>query len=167
MSYLIDLDNWYIAAGAIPTIVWNNLTSNESEKFLNDIDIVYYDNDISEAAENANSNKVKEIFTQINHKIDVKNQARVHTWYRDKAGKQISQYQSTEDGIKMWLSVTAIGVRTINGENEIYAPYGLGDLFSMQVRPNHRIISEHYYQNKVRRWQKQWPEVKAFGYYEL
>jgi hypothetical protein len=36
----------------------------------------------------------------------------------------------------------------------------------MHVRSNRQIISEQHYRNKVKKWQKQWPEVKAFGYYE-
>ncbi|MBU4316867.1 MAG: nucleotidyltransferase family protein [Proteobacteria bacterium] len=162
---LIELPNWYIAAGAIPTVVWNRIVANEPEKFLHDIDIVYYDDrDISEMAEAHAEKQVKALFPEIPHKIDVKNQARVHTWYRDKTGKSILQYPSVEAAIDMWLSVTAVGIRPMRGRYKVYAPYGLDDLFSMEVKPNRRIISAEHYRKKAAKWKSQWPELTVFEY---
>ena len=161
----IKLNNWYITAGAIPTVVWNNLVANPPDKFLNDIDIVYYDgNNITQEAENRAANRVRNLFPEVKHKIDVKNQARVHIWYRDKFGSRIHPYESTEDGIDMWMSVTAIGVRYEKGHYKVYAPYGLEDLFSMNVKPNSRIISAEKYRSKIKKWKKQWPEIVAQDY---
>ena len=162
---LIQLPNWYIAAGAIPTVVWNCMLFNEPEKFLKDIDIVYYDpNDLTEESEITAEKTIRDAFPQLKHKIDVKNQARVHTWYRDKNGQKITQYGSTEAGIDMWMSVTAIGLRSEKGQNKVYAPYGLEDLFSMTIKPNRRIISEDHYNEKVRKWKMQWPQLKIQAY---
>lgn len=162
---LINLPNWYIAGGAIPTLVWNSIASNEPEQFLNDIDIVYYDsNDLTEAAENKAAQQVRDTFPEIKYKIDVKNQARVHTWYRDKSGNRIAQYSSIEAGINMWLSVTAIGVRFVKGQYKVYAPYGLDDLFSMNVKPNRLIISADRYKKKIKRWKEQRPQITFQDY---
>ena len=161
----IQLPNWYIAAGAIPTIVWNSMSANESEQYLKDIDIVYYDaSDLSEEAEIKAEQKLRNTFRGLKQKIDVKNQARVHTWYRDKNGDKIAPYGSTEAGIDMWMSVTAIGVRSEKEQYKVYAPYGLEDLFSMTVKPNHCIISEAHYNEKVQKWKAQWPQLKANSY---
>ena len=161
----IKLNNWYIAAGVIPTVFWNHILSNDPENYLNDIDIVYYDNnDLTELAEREAEQQLRDTFSDIEHKIDVKNQARVHQWYKDKRGNQISQYTSTEAGIDMWISVTAIGVRTEKNGYKIYAPYGLDDLFSMHVKPNRRIISAERYNKKINKWKKQWPEITVQEY---
>ncbi len=64
----------------------------------------------------------------------------------------------------MWMSVTAIGVRSAKGQCKVYAPFGLDDLFSMKVKPNPRIISAEQYKNKVKRWNEQWPEITVYDY---
>lgn len=156
----INLPNWYIAGGAIPTIIWNHLLSNDPEKYLNDIDIVYYNkNDISKDSEDNAAARIKALFPDIRHRIETINQARVHTWYRDKSGQEITQYSRVEEAIDMWLSVTAVGIRLTGGRYNIYAPYGLDDLFSMRVKPNNRIISKEYYRKKTEKWKRQWPEI--------
>ena len=161
----IRLPNWYIAAGAIPTVVWNSMVCNPPELFLKDIDIVYHDeNELSEKGELQAGETLRDLFPEINCKIDVKNQARVHTWYRDKNGDRIPQYPATEAGIGMWMPVTAIGVRYKKGRFYVYAPYGLEDLFSMTVKPNPCIISEEHYNKKVKKWKKQWPELRVQSY---
>lgn len=161
----IDLPNWYIAGGVIPTVVWNTMASNDPECFVKDVDIVYYDKtDLSGAAEERQRRRFKRRFPDLTRAIDLVNQARVHTWYRDKRRQPIQPYQSVEDAIDKWLSVTAIGVRRDERGDILYAPFGLDDLFSMRVRPNRQIISESYYKEKTARWKKQWPGITVLDY---
>jgi uncharacterized protein len=132
---------------------------------LNDIDIVYFDSaDITAEAEAAAGAELGTRLPGIAAKLDVKNQARVHLWYRDKNGQSIAPYTSTEAAIDMWLSVTAVGVRSCREGFDIYAPYGLADLFSMEVRPNRQTISEQHYRSKVDQWRVQWPKLHTRDY---
>ena len=161
----VDLPDWYIAGGCIPTVVWNLQSGNLPDKYLNDIDLVYYDaTDITAEAEAAAGAELTKRLPGIMVKLDVKNQARVHLWYKDKNGQSIAPYPSTEAAIDMWLSVTAVGVRRSRESFDVYAPYGLADLFSMEVRPNRQIISEQHYRGKVDQWLVQWPELRARDY---
>jgi len=163
----IQVPNWYVAAGSIPTVVWNCLTGHPPDRLLNDIDLIYFDNtDLSEGAENVAGDSLRTLFADLSHPLDVKNQARVHLWYRDKNGQPIPAYNSSEEAIDLWLSVTAVGIRCDNGTFNVYAPFGLNDLFSMQVRPNRKIISRDHYDRKIESWQQQWPEVEAQPYDE-
>jgi hypothetical protein len=79
--------DWYIAGGCIPTIVWNVLSGIPPDMYLNDIDIVYYDTtDITAEGEAAAGAELSMRLPGIAVKLDVKNQARVHLWYKDKNG---------------------------------------------------------------------------------
>ncbi|RPI77765.1 MAG: nucleotidyltransferase family protein [Desulfobacteraceae bacterium] len=156
----ICLPNWYIAAGCIPTIVWNALSGYEKSKHLNDIDLVYYDpDDLSRTGEEKCQHHVAALYSDIPVRIEIINQARVHLWYEQHFERSIAPCHSAEAGINTWLSVTAVGVRKQQGQFQVYAPYGLNDLFTMTVRPNALLITEEHYRKKCTQWSRQWPGV--------
>ncbi|MFY4774941.1 nucleotidyltransferase family protein [Metabacillus sp. RGM 3146] len=157
-----ELNNYYIGAGCLVQTVWNYLSGNPLDYGIEDIDIVYYD------AENLSFEKEKQLEIRITSllnnlpfKVDVKNEARVHLWYEDKFGYKIEPYQSLEDAINSWpTTATSIGVRKgTNGQFEVYAPYGLNDLFGMIVRANKLQITREIYEKKAGKWSKLWPEL--------
>jgi hypothetical protein len=60
----------------------------------------------------------------------VKNQARMHLRNGD------APYRDTFDAIAHCLeTATAIAARTVKGQVEVIAPFGVGDLLSLVVRP--------------------------------
>lgn len=96
----LNLPNWYVGAGCIAQTVWNNLSNRQSLDGIKDIDWVYFDqNDLSEDAEAKASQRVREKFSHIPVKFDVKNQARIHTWYKQKFGYGVEPYSSIEAAI--------------------------------------------------------------------
>lgn len=65
---------------------------------------------------------------------------------------------SEEAAINTWpTTATAIGVRKTGEEWNIYAPFGLNDLFGMVVRANKTQITKEIYEKKVNRWTQRWP----------
>ena len=83
----IRLPNWYIGAGCIPTIVWNALSGYEDSKYLNDIDLIYYDaDDLSRTSEEECQHHVTALYSDIPVWIEVIIQARVHLWYEQHFG---------------------------------------------------------------------------------
>lgn len=156
------IKNYYIGAGCIAQTVWNYQFQKPLEYGIKDIDFVYYDNQsLDYEAEDQIINKLKELYKDFPVDIDVKNQARVHLWYRDRFGYEIEPYDSLESAINTWpTTATAIGVK-LGRDNifEVYAPYGLSDLFHKIVRPNKVQITENVYNNKVSAWLKKWPEL--------
>jgi uncharacterized protein len=171
-NYLIEVikilsndpsEQFYVGAGAIAQTVWNYHFGNELTFGIDDIDIVYFNN--NDLSENAESNIIERLslkLKQFPFVIDIKNQARVHLWYKKKFGYNIVQIASIKDAIDRWpTTATAIGVR-LNNKNdlEIYSPFGLDDLFSGIIRANKKQITPEIYNNIANKWLKKWPKLK-------
>ena len=158
-AYKIGLKNYYIGAGCVAQTIWNSQMNYELMYGISDIDFVYYDN-LNLSSENEDST-IEYIKNEINPcpiKLDIKNQARVHLWYKDHFGYDIKPYKSIEDAINSWpTTATSIGVRLKNKNLKIYAPFGLNDLFGMIVRANKAQITEEIYIQKVKKWKAKWP----------
>jgi hypothetical protein len=157
----MGLKNYYIGAGCIAQTVWNHQMKLELTNGISDIDFVYYDNhDLSLEAEKSIIENINKSFIQCPIILDIKNQARVHLWYKDHFGYDIKPYNSIEDAINKWpTTATSIGVRLENESFKIYAPFGLNDLFCMIVRANKAQITEEIYLQKVNKWKTKWPAL--------
>lgn len=156
----LKLDNYYLGAGCIAQTVWNYLFGYDLEYGIKDIDFVYYDNiNMDYDSEDKVIKRVKNLYSDIEKEIDVKNQARVHLWYKDHFGNGIIPYVSLETAINTWpTTATAIGVRRSRETGiKVYAPFGLNDLFGKIVRPNKVQITEEIYRKKVTAWLDKWP----------
>jgi len=155
------LPNYYIGAGCIAQTVWNHLCGLELMHGISDIDIAYYDaTDLSANAENAVRQRIMHAIEPCTIEVDINNQARVHQWYKGSFGYDIAPYTSVEDGISTWpTTATAVGVRLKGNELEVYAPFGLDDLFGMVVRANKVQITEEIYMKKVQKWLRKWPQL--------
>ncbi|KAK6723277.1 hypothetical protein SNK04_002128 [Fusarium graminearum] len=158
----MKLPNWYLAAGALTQTVWNVMTNRDPEQGIDDYDLIYFDaSDLSWEAEDAVIQKGKELFKDIPVEVEIRNQARVHLWYEKKFGRPCPQHHSSEAAMTAWGTNTAlIGVRLRDdGEWDIFAPWGLSDMFTLVVRPNQQIMTEETYNKKTQRWIKLWPEI--------
>ncbi|MDD6771367.1 nucleotidyltransferase family protein [Inconstantimicrobium porci] len=160
----LNLENYYIGAGCIAQTVWNYLSDKPLDYGIKDIDFVYFDEkNLDEESENKVISYVKELYSDLDIEVDVKNEARVHLWYKDHFGYDIKPYTSLEDDINSWPTTsTAVGIRRDkNGAFKIYAPFGLNDLFGKIVRANKAQITKDIYENKTTRWLSKWPDLKV------
>ena len=98
--------------------------------------------------------------------VDVKNQARVHLWYRQRFGYDIVPYTSIEDAVATWPTpATAVGVRLAHGRPVVVlAPRGLDDLLGLVVRANRVQITPQIYRSKVSRWTRHWPRLTVLAW---
>lgn len=150
--------DYYIGAGFITQSVWNHLSGLPLKQGISDIDIVFYHEDVSEAFERHVKEKLSVVDTDL--WLDVKNQKRVHLWYKDKFGYEILPYDSLEAAIDTWpTTATAVGIRFDQENYEIYAPFGLEDMFNKIVRANPVQITESIYNQKCVKWQKKWADL--------
>lgn len=157
----IALPDAWLVAGAVAQGVWNDRSRRAPAHGLKDIDIVYFDaTDLSGETEAAHEARLRALFADLPAKLDVKNEARVHLWYRDVFGHGIDPYRSTPDAIATFpTTATSVGVRPQGGTLEVCAPFGLDDLLGGIVRPNKRQITRAVYEAKIARWQGLWPEL--------
>ncbi|WP_372368356.1 nucleotidyltransferase family protein [Candidatus Uabimicrobium sp. HlEnr_7] len=159
----MDLPNWYLGGGCITQSIWNSLCDNNDDYGIKDYDIVYFDKDVSFEKETEYILKIREALPGID--TDVKNQARVHLWYHDVFAQKIDPYSSVEEAISSWpTTVASIGVRKVNEELIVYAPFGLEDLFSLIVRPNKIQVTQDIYITKTKRWLEKWPQLKVVSW---
>jgi len=159
-SQNLNLPEYYIGAGCIAQTVWNYQNGNHLLTGINDIDFVYFDFDLSFESEDNMIRTIQNKFSDCPLQIDIKNQARVHVWYRDHFGYDITPYDSVESAINTWpTTATAVAVRLHKNELQVYAPFGLNDLFSQIVRPNKAQITEEIYNSKNRKWLKTWDSL--------
>ena len=157
----IGLQDYYIGAGCVAQSVWNYQMGLELTSGISDIDFVYFDNyDLSIEAESLTIAKVESLVNPCLIKLDIKNQARVHLWYKNHFGYDIKPYESLEDAINTWpTTATSIGIRLEDNKLKVYAPFGLNDLFGMIVRANKAQITEEIYARKVEKWSAKWPAL--------
>ncbi|MDR0287311.1 MAG: nucleotidyltransferase family protein [Clostridiales bacterium] len=157
----MELNNYYVGAGCIAQTVWNHQMGLELTNGISDIDFVYFDkSDLSVEAENAVIEMLIDAMEPCPIKLDIKNQARVHLWYKDHFGYDIEPYKTVEEAINTWpTTATSIGMRLENDVMKVYAPVGLNDLFGMIIRPNKVQITEEIYIQKVKKWIAKWPEL--------
>lgn len=159
------LSNYYVAAGSINQTVFNYYHGYDLNYGIDDFDIVYFDTDTSYEKEDSIIKYVSSLLKDIDAHYDIKNEARVHLWYKDKYGKDIVAYTSLEDAISSWgTTITCIGVRLENNKLVVYAPYGLDDLFSMTIRPVKRQYSEDQYKIKTKKWKDKWYQLKIISW---
>ncbi|MDF2547144.1 MAG: hypothetical protein K0R93_2042 [Anaerosolibacter sp.] len=162
-----DIKEYYIGAGCIAQTVWNYLSNNHLDYGIDDIDFVYFDKDnLEDSAEDEVIKRVGELYSDLQVRIDVKNQARVHLWYESSFGYTIPPYKSLEQAIDRFpTTATAIGIRLGKDDKfQIYAPFGLNDVFGKIVRPNKGQITEEIYNRKVEKWLGKWPDLKIISW---
>jgi len=165
-SQKFGLENYYIGAGCICQSVWNYQNGFELMYGISDVDFVYFDQeDLSYEAEDCVVRKIKQCFSHMPVEIDVKNQARVHLWYKDHYGYELQPYDSLESAINSWpTTATSIGVRITDGNLTVYAPFGLNDMFGQIVRANRAQNTKETYLKKCEKWCARWPGLNVVAW---
>ncbi len=160
LTYL-ELPDSYLAAGCLAQTVWNHVSGYPPSHGITDYDVLYCDlDDLSWEGEDRIIRRCAEAFADLDVDVQVRNQARVHLWYPGKFGVPHQQLRSTQEGIDSFLHCSsAVGLRKTPGGYEVYAPFGLDDVFGMVVRPNYLYDLPGPYEEKAARWRRTWPGV--------
>ncbi|MGJ5749079.1 hypothetical protein FB563_6649 [Streptomyces puniciscabiei] len=163
----LELPGWYVTAGCLFQTVWNVVTGRPPTHGIKDYDLFYFDSgDMSWEAEDAVIKTGRKVFAGLPAEIEIRNEARVHLWYRDKFGVPCPPYDSTEAAIDSFAATTCcLGVRVeADGRWRVYAPHGLSDVFNLVVRPNPVLAPRAVYETKAARWREQWPELTVLDW---
>ncbi len=163
----LNLPNCYVAGACIAQTVWNLAHHKEAHADIKDIDLVYFDADLSEEKEQRQQTRVQEIFRDNPIHIDLKNEARVHLWYKEAFGYDIQAYSSSEAAILTFpVRASVLGVRSEENHYRVFAPLGLEDTFNLIVRANKKQITKDIYEAKLPRWRQAWPRLTIMTWEE-
>src|SRR5688500_486067 len=106
----LDLDQCYLTAGCLFQTVWNLRSGLPVTHGINDYDVFYFDEDLTAEAEEAVNAHAQRVFSDLNIKVEVTNQARVHLWYERYFGSRYPRLSSTHAGIDRFLvACTCVG----------------------------------------------------------
>ncbi len=153
----------YLSADAVRNTVWSYLHGKTYDLNTSDMDVIYYNaNEYDDSYQKELQSDLKSKFP--NQDWDVVNQALVHTWYRKDNGEKIQPLTSIEEALSLWSeTATAVAIRFDSfGNLEIIAPFGLSDLFELNLRWNSALVSYQTFKNRVesKNWLQQWPKLK-------
>ena len=154
----LALPNWRIVSGALYNVVWNHLTGRPAMYGIKDIDLMYFDPNTSWQAEDDIIRNATGF--PAHPPIEIRNQARVHLWYEQHFGQKIPPLTSVEEAIDVFACKThSVGVRLKSDTLDLYAPYGLRDIFAMRVVPNPLRDNRATHEAKAKRALLCWPEL--------
>jgi uncharacterized protein len=153
---LLGAPQAHLVAGCLFGAVWNARSGRPPGEHVNDYDLFYWDADTSYEAEDAVIRRVEGLFADLNARIEVRNQARVHLWFEAKFGQARAPITSVRQGIQQFLvRCTCLG---IDEHRQVYAPCGLDELEAGILRPNPLNVDDgRLYAIKVESYRKRWP----------
>jgi hypothetical protein len=88
----MGLRECHLTAGCLFQTIWNQLSGRAPDWGIKDYDIFYFDDqDLSWDAEDRVIRRVAEATADLPVQVEIKNQARVHLWYRERFGSDYPQ----------------------------------------------------------------------------
>ena len=156
----LGLNPWCIGAGAVRSLVWDDLHGFAEPTPLDDVDVVYFDPTV-EGVEHDSTLEIRLRHAMPSVAWEVTNQATVHQWFARHLGLQVPPLASLEDGVGTWPEIaTCVGV-FLRADDSIgvVAPHGLDDLFHLVVRHNPVRADAQTYRERVasKRFAERWP----------
>lgn len=158
----LRLPQYRVVAGCIYQTVWNTLTGRPRGTGINDYDLIYFDAaDLSEESERRIEDEVRSRLMDFPAPVEVRNQARVHHWFEDYFGIVYPPLSCADEAITRYASSThAVGVKLADdGRLDVFAAFGLDDVFGLIVRPNYALPNKATHDKKANRVKAIWPEL--------
>jgi uncharacterized protein len=159
----LDLPDWWLVSGVLYNSIWNDLTGKPSGHGIKDIDLFYFDDaDNSYEAEDTVIKRGEAAFLGLSVPVEIRNQARVHLWFEQRFGAAYPKLTSGKEGVSYFASKThAVAMRLEpNGALLLHAPFGLNDILSFRVTPNHALDNRATHYAKAERQMRLWPELE-------
>jgi len=158
----LGLNDWRVFSGAVYQSVWNAVTGRPAGYGIRDYDLGYFDPDTSWEAEDAVIKRVAAAFEPpFRDMVEVRNQARVHLWFEGKFGEPYGALTGTDEALARFVAPAfAVGVRLEPDDAlSVAAPFGLGDVFSLTLRPNPNRPLARGWDRAVVNATARWPEL--------
>jgi len=158
----LGVADWWLTAGAVFQTVWNCLDGRDPGAGISDYDLFYFDAaDRTWEGEDAVIGRAAMVFSDVNARVEIRNEARVHVWYEEHFGVPARPFASSRDVIDHFASTTRCYAvsRNAAAQFEVYAPHGFTDLFDQRVRPNPVLAPREVYEKKTARWRQEWTRL--------
>lgn len=158
----LDLPDWRVFSGAVYQSVWNAVTGRAPGYGVRDYDVGYFDPDTSWDAEDVVIRRVAAAFDEpLKSQVEVRNQARVHLWFEGKFAEPYDPLTGTDEALARFVCPAfAVGVRMeVDGGITVAAPFGLGDVFDLTLRPNPTRSLARGWERTVDNALARWPEL--------
>ena len=156
----LDLKDSWLAAGSVRNFIWNLLSDKSPFDSETDVDVIFFDPDVSYEETVSLENKLREDFPQ--YQWELKNQVYMHLH-----SPHTAPYTSSRDAMSKYPErCTAVGLR-LNEDStlELFAPYGLEDILKFQVSPTPHFLDNEermkLYQERLskKKWQEKWKNL--------
>ena len=156
----LNLPDAWLAAGCLFQAVWNLRSGRAPDWGVQDHDVFYFDpTDLSPDAEARTEARVRHAVADLGVVVEVKNQARAHTWYRDWFGADYPALRCAREGIDRFLVAgTCVGIRL--ADSSLHATHGLHDLAAGVLRMNPLHPMPALFERKARSYQARWPWLR-------
>ena len=156
----LDLKDSWLAAGSVRNFIWNLLSDKSPFDHETDVDVIFFDPDISYEETVSLEKKLREDFPQ--YQWELKNQVYMHLH-----SPHTAPYTSSRDAMSKYPErCTAIGLRLhADATLELFAPYGLEDILDFQVSPTPHFLENEdrmkLYQERLskKKWQEKWKNL--------
>lgn len=155
---LQDLPGGWVGAGFIRNAVWDALHGLPARQERGDVDVVFFDRSDRRPERDAS---IEAALTKACPDIpwSVRSQARMHARNGD------VPYADTCDALRHWPErCTAIAARVSPKGIELLAPFGVGDLLALVIRPTPAFAHKmNIYRARVqeKNWRERWPDLKV------
>lgn len=152
-------DSW-LAAGSVRNFIWNLLSDKPVFDCETDVDVIFFDPDVSYEETVSLEKKLRENFPQ--YQWELKNQVYMH-----QHSPHTVPYTSSCDAMSKYPErCTAIGLRLhADATLELFAPYGIEDILNFQVSPTPHFLEDEdrmkLYQERLskKNWQEKWKNL--------
>ena len=156
----LELNDSWLAAGSVRNFIWNLLSEKPAFDRETDVDVIFFDPDVSYEETLAIENQLKEDFPR--YQWELKNQVYMH-----QHSPHTAPYVNSCDAMSKYPErCTAIGLRLhADATVELFAPYGLEDILNFQVRPTPHFLENEdrmkLYQKRLskKNWQEKWKNL--------
>jgi hypothetical protein len=160
----LELPDWRIFSGAVYQTVWNALGGRPVGYGRKDYDLGYFDPDTSWDAEDVVIRRAADAFEEpFRSQVEVRNQARVHLWFKDRFGEDYEPLSCTDEALGRFVAPAfAVGIRLEADDRvSVAAPFGLEDVFDRVIRPNANRPRARGWDRAVGSAVARWPEVRV------
>jgi len=160
----LGLRDWWLVSGCLFQTVWNLRSGRAADRGIADYDVCYFSEDTSWEAEDMVIREAKLLFSDLPVNVQLRNQARVHLWYPEKFGVAYPPLTTASEGVLRFpCAAQAIGMkRSGDAFLDVFAPYGLGDVWDLVVRPNRALPLAQIYAEKTTHWREEWDKIVVY-----